>query len=120
MLNNVVLIGRLTKDPEVRQTQSGLSVASFTLAVDRNLGGDKKETDFINIVVWRQAAEAVGKYLSKGKMAAVQGKIQTRNYEGSDGKKVYITEVLADNVRFLDRPDSKDTPIETGQDELPF
>jgi single-strand DNA-binding protein len=100
MLNRVVLIGRLTADPELRQTQSGLPVASFTLAVDRKFSKDK-ETDFINIIAWRGLAENCANYLTKGKMAAVDGRLQIRNYEDKQGQKRTIAEVIADDVRFL-------------------
>ncbi len=105
MLNRVILIGRLTRDPELRYTPSGVATASFNLAVDRPFSGKdgKKETDFIPIVVWRQQAEHCANYLRKGRLTAVEGRIQVRNYEGSDGKRVYVTEVVADNVRFLER-----------------
>jgi single-strand DNA-binding protein len=98
-MNSAVLIGRLTKDPETRFTPSGTQVTLFTMAVDRI--GKKDETDFINIVAWAKTAELCEKYLSKGKQAAVRGRIQTRNYETGDGKKVYVTEVVADEVKFL-------------------
>ncbi|WP_411347052.1 single-stranded DNA-binding protein [Paenibacillus sp. WLX2291] len=104
MLNHVVLIGRLTKDPELRYTPAGVAVAQFTLAVDRpftNQGGER-EADFIPIVSWRQQAEACANYLRKGRLTAVEGRIQVRNYENNEGKRVYVTEVIADNVRFLE------------------
>ncbi len=105
MLNNVVLIGRLTKDPELRYTPNGVAVATFTLAVDRPYSNQKgeKEADFIPIVTWRQLAELSANYLKKGKLAAVEGRLQIRNYENDEGKKIYITEVIADNVKFLER-----------------
>lgn len=103
MLNRIVLIGRLTKDPELRYTQSGKAVGSFTLAVDRPyIGNDgNRETDFINIVVWNKSGENCAQYLAKGKMAAVDGRLQIRPYEDKNGQKRYATEVVADNVRFL-------------------
>ncbi len=103
MLNKAILIGRLTKDPAVRYLQNGVAVASFTLAVDRtfkNKDGEK-EADFIPIVVWRKTAELCEKYLSKGSMAAVSGRIQTRSYEAQDGGTRYVTEVVADEVQFI-------------------
>ena len=103
MLNRVVLIGRLTRDPELRYTQSGTAVASFTLAVDRkykNASGER-EADFIDIVVWRQMAELCNTYLSKGKLCAVDGSLQIRSYEAKDGTKRKAAEVVADDVRFL-------------------
>lgn len=106
MLNRVVLIGRLTKDPSLKYTANGTAVGDFTLAVDRPFSGQdgKKESDFIPVVTWRQTAEACANYLRKGRLAAVEGRIQVRNYENSDGKRVYVTEVIADNVRFLEKP----------------
>lgn len=103
MLNRIVLIGRLTRDPELRQTANGVSVATFTIAVDRgfkNQNGEK-ETDFIPIVVWRGQAESTATYLSKGKLCAVDGRLQNRSYEAQDGTKRTVAEVVAENVRFL-------------------
>ena len=108
MLNRVVLIGRLTKDPELRYTQSGVAVATFTLAVDRkfkNAQGER-DVDFIPCVVYRQLAELVSNYLSKGKLAAVDGRIQVSSYTGQDGQKRWSTEVVAEDVRFLSPKDS--------------
>lgn len=104
MLNRVILIGRLTKDPELRYTPSGVAVSQFTLAVDRAFSGNKeeREADFIPIVTWRQLAETCANYLRKGRLAAVEGRIQVRNYENNEGRRVYVTEVIADNVRFLE------------------
>jgi single-strand DNA-binding protein len=104
MMNRVVLVGRLTKDPDLRYTPNGVPVASFTLAVNRAFSNQQgeRETDFINCVVWRKPAENVANYLKKGSMAGVDGRIQTRNYEGQDGKRVYVTEVLAESVQFLE------------------
>ncbi|MBQ6536447.1 MAG: single-stranded DNA-binding protein [Firmicutes bacterium] len=103
MLNRVVLIGRLTRDPELRFTQSGIAVCTFTLAVDRNFksANGERETDFIDIVVWRQQGENCANYLSKGKLAAVDGQLRVRSYETQDGQKRKAYEVVADNVRFL-------------------
>ncbi len=103
MLNRVVLIGRLTRDPELRYTPSGVAVANFTLAVDRNFKNaqGEREADFIPCVVYRQLAELCANYLSKGKLAAVDGRIQIRSYDGQDGQKRWVTEVIAENVRFL-------------------
>lgn len=105
MLNRVILIGRLTKDPELRYTPAGVAVTQFTLAVDRpftNSQSKEREADFINIVTWRQLAETCANYLRKGRLTAVEGRIQVRNYDNSEGKRVYVTEVIADNVRFLE------------------
>lgn len=143
MLNRVILIGRLTKDPELRHTPAGVAVTQFTLAVDRPFtSGDKKEreADFINIVTWRQLAETCANYLRKGRLTAVEGRIQVRNYDNNEGKKVYVTEVIADNVRFLESSGGSGSsepkldkergqkdpfiedgkPIDISDDDLPF
>ena len=103
MLNRVVLIGRLTKDPELRYTPSGVAVASFTLAVDRNFksANGEREADFIPCVVYRQLAELCANYLAKGRLAAVDGRLQIRTYDAQDGQRRWVTEVVAENVRFL-------------------
>ncbi|EAH4172703.1 TPA: single-stranded DNA-binding protein [Listeria monocytogenes] len=104
MMNRVVLVGRLTKDPELRYTPAGLAVATFTLAVNRTFTNQQgeREADFINCVVWRKPAENVANFLKKGSMAGVDGRVQTRNYEGNDGKRVYVTEIVAESVQFLE------------------
>lgn len=105
MLNRIILIGRLTRDPELRYVPSGQPVASFTLAVDRpftNQQGER-ETDFIDIVAWRKLAEQVSQHLSKGRLVAVEGRLQIRSFETQDGQKRRVAEVVADAVRFLDR-----------------
>ena len=107
MLNRVVLIGRLTRDPELRYTQSGVAIANFTLAIDRrfkNAQGEK-ETDFIPCVVFRQLAELCANYLAKGRLAAVDGRIQVSTYNDKDGQKRWTTEVIAEDVRFLSPKD---------------
>ncbi|EAW7167998.1 single-stranded DNA-binding protein [Listeria monocytogenes] len=111
MINRVVLVGRLTKDPELRYTPSGVAVATFTLAVNRTFSNQQgeREADFINCVVWRKPAENVANFLKKGSMAGVEGRVQTRNYEGNDGKRVYVTEIVAENVQFLDPKNSHGT-----------
>ncbi|EAA0187934.1 single-stranded DNA-binding protein [Listeria monocytogenes] len=104
MMNRVVLVGRLTKDPDLRYTPAGAAVATFTLAVNRpfkNTQGEQ-EADFINCVVWRKPAENVANFLKKGSMAGVDGRVQTRNYEDKDGKRVFVTEVVAETVQFLE------------------
>ena len=104
MLNKIILMGRLTRDPELRRTGSGTAVTSFSLAVDRDFksqGGDK-ETDFIDIVAWRNTAEFVSKYFTKGRMAVVEGRLQMRNWTDRDGNKRVSAEVVADNVYFGD------------------
>ncbi|OPA79028.1 single-stranded DNA-binding protein [Paenibacillus selenitireducens] len=104
MLNRVILIGRLTRDPELRYTPAGVAVTQFTIAVDRPFSsqGGEREADFIPVVTWRQLAETCANYLRKGRLTAVEGRIQVRNYENNEGKRVYVTEVIADNVRFLE------------------
>ncbi len=103
-MNKVVLLGRLTRDPELRYTQSGIASLSFTIAVNRNYknasGG--YDADFIPIVVWRALAETLGKHLKKGARVAVGGRIQTRSYDGNDGQKRYVTEVVADDATIID------------------
>jgi single-strand DNA-binding protein len=105
VLNRIILIGRLTRDPELRYVPSGQPVAQFTLAVDRpftNQQGER-DTDFIDIVAWRKLAEQVSQHLSKGRLVAVEGRLQIRSYETQDGQKRRVAEVVADGVRFLDR-----------------
>jgi len=116
MLNKVVLIGRLIKEPDLRYTTSGIAVARFTLAVDRGFKNQdgEKQADFIPITVWRGAAESCAKYLSKGRLVAVVGRIQTGSYE-KDGQRHYTTEVVADEVRFLEWSNKQ----EQGQDDIP-
>lgn len=110
MLNKIFLMGRLTKDPELRRTQSGTAVASFSIAVDRDHGkkGEDKETDFIDIVAWRNTAEFVSKYFSKGRMAVVEGRLQIRQWTDKEGNNRRSAEVVADNIYFGDskKPDS--------------
>lgn len=111
MINRVVLVGRLTRDPELKFTQSGLAVCRFTLAVNRpfrNQQGEN-EADFINCVTWRKTAENVANYLTKGSLAGVDGRIQTSNFEGRDGNRVFMTEVVAESVQFLE-PKRKSEP----------
>ena len=103
MLNHIVIMGRLTRDPELRRTGSGVAVTSFTLAVDRDFGKNEngeKETDFIDCVAWRQTGEFVSKYFTKGSMAVVSGRLQIRNWNDKDGNKRRTAEVVADNVYF--------------------
>ena len=143
MLNTVIIIGRLTRDPEMRTTQSGVSVASFTLAVDRDFGGrdgGEKQTDFIDCTAWRHTAEFVSKYFSKGRMAVVSGRLQIDNYTDNDGNKRKAAKVIADNIYFGDskkdgatgsQSESQNTeqiapasagfvPVEVDDSELPF
>ena len=132
MLNKVFVMGRLTRDPELRKTKAGTAVASFSLAVDRDYkdrASGERETDFIDIVAWRQAAEFIGRYFTKGRMAVVEGRLQVRDWLDQDGKKHRAVEIVADNVYFGDsrqvrpgepvkdnRPD--DTATETRQGEF--
>lgn len=103
-MNHIILVGRLTKDPEIKYTQSGTAVTNFDLAVDRPQQKDRdKETDFIKIVVWSKLAENCANYLKKGRRAAVEGRLQIRSYEGQDGQKKYVSEVVASEVQFLDK-----------------
>ena len=105
MLNHITIMGRLTRDPEMRNTQSGVAVASFTLAVDRDFGGrdgGEKQTDFIDCTAWRHTAEFVSKYFSKGRMAVVSGRLQIDNYTDNDGNKRKSAKVVADNIYFGD------------------
>ena len=103
-MNKVILLGRLTRDPEVKTTQSDISVCSFTLAVDRKYksASGEKQADFLSCVAWRQQAELLGKYFQKGSRVGVIGNIQTRNYDDANGKKVYVTEVIVDEIEFVD------------------
>ncbi len=101
MLNRVILIGRLTRDPELKYTPSGTAVTTFTLAINRKF--NKEQTDFIDVVVWRQSAEFCANYGSKGRLAAVEGRLQVRTYETKEGQKRKVAEVVADDVRFLDK-----------------
>lgn len=141
MINRTILVGRLTRDPELRHTQGGTAVASFTLAVNRPFKNQDGEydADFIRCVVWRQPAENVAKYLKKGSLAGVDGRVQTRTYDGDNGR-TFITEIVADRVQFLepksngggsnqgqDRPFDDDPfaanngkPIDISDDDLPF
>ena len=107
MLNRVVLIGRLTKDPELRYTPNGVAVCNFTLAVDRSFKNaqGEREADFIPCVVYRKQAESCAEYLAKGKIAAVDGRLQIRSYTGNDGQRRWVTEVIAEDVHFLSPKD---------------
>ncbi|MDF2699929.1 MAG: single-stranded DNA-binding protein [Haloplasmataceae bacterium] len=109
MLNKVILIGRLTKDPEMRVSTTGNAVGTFSLAVGRNFAGPngEKETDFFNCVCYKKLAEIVGRYVKKGSLISVEGRIQNRSYDGQDGVKKYITEIICDNVVFLDTKSSQ-------------
>lgn len=137
LLNSITLIGRLTRDPELRYTPQGVAVANFAIAVDRpftNAAGER-EADFIDCIAWRKLGETVGNHLTKGRLVAVEGRIQIRSYTAQDGSKRKVTEVVADAVRFLDRPKSQEERTEAGvsvgagagdhealqgEDDLPF
>ncbi|MDD2592634.1 MAG: single-stranded DNA-binding protein [Erysipelotrichaceae bacterium] len=101
MINRVVLVGRLTKDPALRKTQSQTSVVSFTVAINRRFQ-NQDQTDFINCVAWNKTADFLGRYARKGALVGVEGRIQTRNYDDASGRKVYVTEVVCDNVQLLE------------------
>ncbi|SHC82098.1 single-stranded DNA-binding protein [Staphylococcus aureus] len=120
MLNRVVLVGRLTKDPEYRTTPSGVSVATFTLAVNRtftNAQGER-EADFVNCVVFRRQADNVINYLSKGSLAGVDGRLQSRNYENQEGRRVFVTEVVCDSVQFLEPKNTNDSQQDLYQQQV--
>ena len=103
MINRVVLVGRLTKEPELRTTPSGAKVCQYTLAVNRTRKAEgQPEADFINCVSWNKTAELMNQYLSKGALIGIEGRIQTRNYDDNSGRKVYVTEVITDSVQFLE------------------
>lgn len=110
-MNKAFLIGRLTRDPELRYSSSDAAIVNFSIAIDRQYTNNQgqRETDFINIVAFQKQAENIKKYVSKGSLVAVDGRIQTRNYEDKDGKRVYVTEVVADRVQFLDSRNSGNT-----------
>lgn len=127
MLNRIVIIGRLTRDPEMRQTPSGTAVCTFTLAVDRSFksANGERETDFIPVVAWRQLGENCAQYLAKGKLAAVDGRLQIRTYQAQDGSKRTAAEVVADNVRFLSpksEPSVNDSEVDLAPplDDIPW
>lgn len=111
MINRVVLVGRITKDVDHRVTQTGVSVVSFTLAVNRNFtnASGEREADFINCVTWRASADFMRNYVKKGNLLGVDGRIQTRNYEDNDGRTVYVTEVVADSVQLLESRSSQES-----------
>jgi|SRR5690625_262879 len=119
MLNRAVLVGRLTRDPDLRYTPNGVAVANFTIAVNRPFTNQQgnRDADFINCVVWRRPAENLANYMSKGNLIGVDGRIQSRSYEGQDGKTVYVTEVVADSVQFLE---SRSSSRRGGQDTSGF
>lgn len=138
MINNVVLVGRLTRDPELRYTPSNVAVATFSLAVNRNFknqAGDY-EADFINCIMWRQQAENFANWLKKGALVGITGRIQTRSYDNQQGQRVYVTEVVAESFQILEKKDNaannasmenqippsfeKTNPMDISDDDLPF
>ena len=138
MINNVVLVGRMTRDAELRYTPQNQAVATFTLAVNRNFKNQsgEREADFINVVIWRQQAENLANWAKKGALIGITGRIQTRNYENQQGQRVYVTEVVADNFQILESrnkaanqsnmdeqmpPASGNSqPMDISDDDLPF
>ncbi|MFW3589120.1 single-stranded DNA-binding protein [Vagococcus fluvialis] len=142
MINNVTLVGRLTKDPELRFTSNGSAVATFNLAVNRNFTNQsgEREADFVNCVIWRKSAENLANYTKKGSLIGVVGRIQTRNYDNQQGQKVYVTEVVCDNFQMLESlnanrqspgedhksstnersPFSNSQEVDISDDDLPF
>lgn len=131
MLNRVILIGRLTKDPELRYTPSGTAVASFTLAVNRSRANQQgeREADFIPVVVWQKQAENCANYIGKGSLVAVDGRLQVRTYDAKDGQRRWVTEVIAESVRFLDKREaaggsqgagSFGNEVDFTEDDIPF
>ena len=110
-MNNVILIGRLTRDPELRRTNSGEAVTSFTLAVNRPYEStDGQQADYINCVIWGKGAENVDKYCSKGSLVGVEGRLRTRHYDNAQGNRIYVTEVVCQRVQFLDTKKKEETP----------
>ena len=123
-MNRVELVGRLSRDPDLRHTSSGMAVCQINVAISRRAAqGSEPQADFINVVVWDKQAENVARYLSKGRQVAVEGRIQTRSYDNSEGKKTYVTEVVANNVEFLgsvgDNPKAQNGPEENPFDAMP-
>lgn len=128
-MNEVIIIGRLTRDPEARTTQGGISQSTMTVAVDRRFKdkNGNKQADFLTVVAWRQTADFCNKYLAKGRMVAVEGSIQTRSYDAQDGSKRYVTEIIADSVEAMpegkgdSKPEAKPEQFtEVEDDDLPF
>lgn len=140
MINQVTLVGRMAKDPELRYTPSGVATCSMTLAVNRPFTNQQgnREADFINVVAWKKQAENVANYLKKGSLTGVTGRIQTRNYENNEGKRIYVTEVVAESVQFLESKGQQEKhpneafnknndpfandgkPIDINESDLPF
>lgn len=110
MINSVVLVGRLTKDADLRYTSGGTAVANFTLAISRTYSNQQgeRETDFVNCVVWRKTAENLAQFVGKGSLIGIDGRLQTRSYDNSEGKRVYVTEVVAESVQFLESKQARE------------
>lgn len=120
-MNKVFLIGRLSRDPELRHTTNGTAVCQINVAISRPVAqGKEPETDFINVTVWNKPAENVARYLSKGRQVAVEGRIQTRSYDNNEGKKTYVTEVIANNVEFLGSANDNNRRETSAIDDNPF
>lgn len=118
MMNRVVLVGRMTRDPELRRTASGAAVTSFTLALNRNFtSSDGQQADYIPCVVWNKVAENVEKYCSKGSLVGVEGRLRSRTYDNAQGQKVYVVEVMCDSVQFLETKASRERTQSTGYQE---
>lgn len=122
MINNVVLVGRLTKDPELRYSSSNIPMVYFTIAVNRNFTDQsgQRNADFIGCVVFRRQAENMARFLAKGSLIGVQGRIQTRNYQGKDGNTVYVTEVVADNIQYLESKSNTNRQQDNGFEAMNF
>ncbi|EPB2990464.1 single-stranded DNA-binding protein [Enterococcus faecalis] len=122
MINNVTLVGRLTKDPDLRYTQSGTAVGQFTLAVNRNFTNQQgdREADFINCVIWRKAAESFDNYARKGTLIGLTGRIQTRNYDNQQGQRVYVTEIVVENFQLLESKEVNDQRRSSKPDQATF
>ena len=125
MINNVVLVGRMTRDAELRYTPQNQAVATFALAVNRNFKNQsgEREADFINVVIWRQQAENLANWAKKGTLIGITGRIQTRNYENQQGQRVYVTEVVAENFQILESRNQQNNnanPMDISDDDMPF
>lgn len=122
MINNVVLVGRLTKDPELRYSSSNIPMVYFTIAVNRAFSSQngERQADFISCVAFRKQAENMARFLAKGSLIGVEGRIQTRNYQGKDGNMVYVTEVVANSIQFLESKSSTNRPMNNGFDSMSF
>lgn len=122
MINNVTLVDRLTKDPDLRYTQSGTAVGQFTLAVNRNFTNQQgdREADFINCVIWRKAAESLANYARKGTLIGLTGRIQTRNYDNQQGQRVYVTEIVVENFQLLESKEVNDQRRSSKPDQATF